>query len=178
MTRLLRALAVLMACAIAASATTIVPMSIEELTRASSSVVEAHALRSWTSWNPQHTLIYTYTTFRVSRTLKGGAENEVTVKQPGGTADGYTQKVSGVRQFQEGEDTLLFLRPSVAADGSQVVVGLMQGNFRVAHMVTGEALVSNGVGEAQQYDRGRIQTFTGSSMRLADAEARIAKAAQ
>lgn len=176
MTRAFRTFIALIVCAVAASATTIVPMSLEELTRAASSVVEAHALRSWTSWNAQHTLIYTYTTFQVSRTLKGATANEVTVKQPGGSADGYTQKVSGVRHFQEGEDALLFLRASVAADGTQVVVGLMQGNFRVARTTAGETLVSNGVVEAQQYDRGRIQTFTGSSMRLGDAEARIARA--
>ena len=176
--RLLRTFLVLVACVTATNATTIVPMSVEELTRASASVIEAHALRSWTSWNAQHTLIYTYTTFQVSRTLKGKSDDVVTVKQPGGSADGYTQKVSGVRHFQEGEDALLFLRPSVAADGTQVVVGLIQGNFRVARTTAGETLVSNGVVEAQQYDRGRVQPFTGSAMRLEDVEARIARAAQ
>lgn len=178
MTGRLGTFALLMGVAVIASATTIVPMSVEELTRAASSVVEAHAVRSWTSWNAQHTLIYTYTSFQVSRTLKGGSASVVTVKQPGGSADGYTQKVSGVRHFQEGEDALLFLRPSSAADGTQVVVGLMQGNFRVARTAAGDSLVSNGVIEAQQYDHGRIQTFTGSSMRLQDAEARIMRAAQ
>lgn len=178
MTRLRRIFLLLFACATVTSATTVVPMSVEELTRASATVVEAHARRSWTSWNAQHTLIYTYTSFQVSRTLKGKPPNVVTVKQPGGSADGYTQKVSGVRHFQEGEDALLFLRPSMAADGTQVVVGLIQGNFRVARTAAGETLVSNGVVEAQQYDGGRVQPFTGSAMRLEDVEARIARAAQ
>jgi len=174
--RSLRSLAILIIFAVAARATTIVPMSVEELTRASSHVVEAHALRSWTSWNAQHTLIYTYTTLQVSRTLKGNAAAEITVKQVGGSADGYTQKVSGVRQFQEGEDTLLFLRPSVAADGTLVVVGLMQGNFRMARSATGETVVSNGVAEAHQYANGHVATFTGTSLRLEDAEARVRSA--
>ena len=178
MTRLLRAFVLLTAAALAANATTIVPMSVEELTRAASNVVEGHAQRSWTSWNAQHTLIYTYTTFQVSRSLKGSAASVLTVKQPGGSADGYTQKVSGVRHFQEGEDALLFLRPSAASDGTQVVVGLIQGNFRMARTAAGETLVSNGVIEAHQYDRGRVQSFAGASMRLEDAEARIVKAAQ
>ncbi len=176
MTRLLRAFLVVLGYAIALSATTIVPMSVEQLTRAASDVVEAHALHSWTSWNAQHTLIYTYTTFQITRSLKGKAANTFTVKQVGGTADGYTQKVAGVRQFQEGEDALLFLRPSVAADGTLVVVGLMQGNFRMSHTASGETLVSNGVSGAQQYDRGRVETFTGSSMKLEDAEARVRSA--
>ena len=177
MKRALSAFVILFGC-IAAVATTIVPMSVEDLTRASSDVVEGRALHSWTSWNAQHTLIYTYTTFQVSRTLKGRSADVVTVKQPGGTADGYTQKVAGVRQFQEGEDALLFLRPSAAADGTQVVVGLLQGNFRIARTTAGETLVSNGVVEAQQYDHGRVQPFNGASMRLEEAEARIARAAQ
>lgn len=176
MKRTLQSLSVVLILTLAASATTIVPMSVEELTRAASHVVEAHALRSWTSWNAQHTLIYTYTTFQVSRTLKGNAADSVTVKQVGGSADGYTQKVSGVRQFQVGEDALLFLRPSVAADGTLVVVGLMQGNFRMAQTASGETLVSNGVAEAHQYDHGRVATYTGSSMRLQDAEARVRSA--
>ncbi len=175
MKRALTAFVSLFGC-IAALATTVVPMSVEELTRSSASVVEAHALQSWTSWNAQHTLIYTYTAFQVGRTLKGKSAAVVTVKQPGGTADGYTQKVAGVRHFQEGEDALLFLRPSLAGDGSQVVVGLIQGNFRIARTAAGETLVSNGVVEAQQYDRGRVQPFNGSLMRLEDAEARIARA--
>ena len=176
MTRNLRVVVVLVMCAIAAAATTIVPMSVEDLTHAASHVVEAHALRSWTSWTAQHTLIYTYTTFQVSRALKGAASGTITVKQAGGSADGYTQKVSGVRQFQAGEDALLFLRPSVAADGTMVVVGLIQGNFRMARTAAGETVVSNGVREASQYEHGRVATFTGTSMRLQDVEARVRSA--
>jgi hypothetical protein len=154
-------------------ATTVVPMSIEDLTRASSDVIEGHATRSWTTWNAQHTLIYTFTTFEVSKKLKGSAPQSVTVKQVGGSADGYTQKVSGVRQFQVGEDALLFLRPSVANDGSLVVVGLIQGNFRMVQSSGGETLVSNGVPGAQQVERGHVETFAGNAMRLTDAEARV-----
>lgn len=159
--------------AAALHATTVVPLSIEDLTRASSDVIEGRATRSWTTWNAQHTLIYTYTTFEVSKNLKGAAAQSVTVKQVGGSADGYTQKVSGVRQFQVGEDALLFLRPSVARDGSLVVVGLIQGNYRMVRAPNGETLVTNGVPGAQQFERGRIERFAGNAMRLSEAEARV-----
>jgi hypothetical protein len=153
-------------------------MSMEDLTRAASHVVEGRALNSWSAWNAQHTLIYTYTTFRVARRLKGGAVTTITVKQLGGSAEGYTQKVAGVRHFQSGEDTLLFLRPSVAADGTLVVVGLMQGNFRMAHAAGGEVVVSNGVYGAASLNRknGAISTFTGMPMTLREAESRVRKA--
>ncbi len=171
------AIAVLLAAA-TATATTVVPMSVEELTRAASHIVEGRALNSWSAWNAQHTLIYTYTNFQVGRSLKGGAVTTITVKQLGGSAGGYTQKVSGVRHFQSGEDALLFLRPSVAADGTLVVVGLMQGNFRMARTAGGEAVVSNGVYGASSLDTrsGAISTFSGSPMTLREAESRVLKA--
>ncbi len=171
------ALAVIVAVTTCA-ATIVVPMSVEELTRAASHVVEGHALNSWSAWNAQHTLIYTYTNFQVTRSLKGAAVETITVKQLGGSAEGYTQKVSGVRHFQAGEDTLLFLRPSVAGDGTLVVVGLMQGNFRMARTSSGEVVVSNGVYGAHALDpqSGAISTFTGLPMKLREAESRIQKA--
>ncbi len=171
------ALAVLLAVTTCA-ATIVVPMSVEELTRAASHVVEGRALNSWSAWNAQHTLIYTYTNFQVARSLKGAAVKTITVKQLGGSAEGYMQKVSGVRHFQAGEDALLFLRPSVAGDGTLVVVGLMQGNFRMARTSGGEVIVSNGVYGAHSLNRqtGAISSFTGMPMKLSEAEGRIQKA--
>ena len=54
------------------------------MTQAASTVVEAHALNSWSAWNPQHTMIYTYTRLQVTNTLKGSPESYILVKQIGG----------------------------------------------------------------------------------------------
>ncbi|MGZ4838903.1 MAG: hypothetical protein ACXVZR_10165 [Terriglobales bacterium] len=161
-----------------AMATTVIPMSVEELTRAASQIVEARALSARSEWNQQHSLIYTYTTFQVTRGLKGAAAQTITVKQLGGSAGGYTQKVSGVHHAQPGEEALLFLRPSEAGDGTYVVVGLIQGNFRVFRASNGEATVSNGIGGAHALARegGRVTEFTGAAMPLGQAEARIQRA--
>jgi hypothetical protein len=166
---------VLLACATAASATTVVPMSLEELTRAASDVVEARAVSSRSAWNPQHTLIYTYTTFQVTRGLKGSVAQTITVKQLGGTAGGYMQKVAGVHHPQAGEEALLFLRPSAARDRTYVIVGLIQGNLRMYTAADGRAMVTNGISGAQALERGtsRVTEFAGSPMPLAEAEARI-----
>src|SRR5690349_12729374 len=80
------------------NATTVFPMSVERLTDISSDVVVAHALKSWSAWNAQHTIIITYTQFAVDNRLKGNAGSTVTVKTPGGSAEGYSQHVAGVRQ--------------------------------------------------------------------------------
>ncbi len=169
--------AMLFACAVALSATTVIPMSVEQLTRAADNVVEARAVRSHSAWNEQHTLIYTYTTYQVTRRLKGAAAQTITVKQLGGSAGGYTQHVAGIHYAQAGEDALLFLRPSVAGDGTLVVVGLIQGNFRVFRVSDGTSMVSNGVAGAEQFERGsgKIGEFSGAAMSLAEAEARVGR---
>lgn len=166
-------IALFLGCAAGASATTVIPMSVEELARSASDVVEARALSSRSAWNAQHTLIYTYTTFQVTRALKGAAAQTVTVKQLGGSAEGYTQKVAGVHHAQAGEEALLFLRASVADDGTYVIVGLIQGNFRMFRASDGHTMVSNGVAGAKAAQGGPVSEFTGSPMSLSQAEARI-----
>ena len=161
------------------SATTVLPVSVEQLTRNSSHVVEAVAADSWARWDSQHRFIYTYTPFRVTASLKGNPPADLVVKQLGGSAEGYTQKVAGVRGWQTGEKAVLFLRPSVQNDGSFEITALIQGNFRVRPSSTGETLVSNGVQGLASYQSssGGVTTFRGSGMRLEDLESRVRQAA-
>ncbi|HXZ79578.1 MAG TPA: hypothetical protein VEG30_06590 [Terriglobales bacterium] len=170
--RMVRIFAACVLCLILRSnlnATMIVPISVEELTRRASDVVEATVLNSWSAWNPQHTLIYTYTQMQVIQSLKGTSQS-ITVKQIGGKVGNVTQKVAGVRQFQIGEQAMLFLRPSQAGDGTHVIVGLMQGNFRIARSTTGEMIASNGVSGVHSLQQGKVEHYAGASMRLADLE--------
>jgi len=164
----------------AAQATMVKPMSVEDLTTAASAVVEGQATETWASWNAAHSRIYTYTRVRVSRALKGTPAETIVVKQLGGSADGYTQHVAGVRPMQTGEEALLFLRPSEAHDGTMVVVGLMQGQFRVARDATsGTTVASNGVigAEEVQSANGKIVPYRGSSLTLQQIEQRVKKVA-
>ena len=162
------------------SATTIVPVSVERLTRESSHIVEGQASESWSQWNPQHSLIFTYTRFQVARALKGQAPVTIVVKQPGGSAEGYTQKIAGVRHWKAGDQAVLFLRPSQEMDGSLEVTGLMQGNFLVHKSDTGEIIVSNGVPDVSAYQASSnaVTQYRGSGMRLDELESRIRKVAQ
>ncbi len=173
-----RLVVILVAMAAVCGATTIIPMSVEDLARASTHIAEARVLDTWSAWNPQHTLIYTYSHVQVVRTLKGNNTGTFVVKQVGGSAGGYTQKVAGVRQLIPGEDTLLFLRSSQVGDGTLVVVGLMQGNFRIYSASSGRVMVSNGIPAVSAVQRGQIASFTGAAMPLDQMEARIRKAMQ
>jgi len=151
------------------SATMIVPISVEELTRRASDVVEATAINSWSAWNPQHTLIYTYTQMQVTQSLKGNSQT-FTIKQIGGKVGDVTQKVAGVRHFQSGEQAMLFLRRSDAGDRTHVIVGLIQGNFRIARSANGEMVASNGVSGVHSLQQGKVEHYAGSTMRLRDLE--------
>jgi hypothetical protein len=160
------------------AATTITPMSVERLTQASTHVVMGQAAESWSQWNPEHTQIFTYTRFRVTKSLKGSASNTVVVKQMGGRAGGYEQKVAGVRELQSGERAVLFMHPSQSADGTLVVTGLMQGNFRVMESAKGQATVSNGVIGVNQYhaESGTIGHYSGTHMPLSQLETLVRSA--
>ena len=165
-------------CTSIAAATTVKPMSIEDLTAAASTIVEGQATQSWSAWNPQHTLIYTFTRVRVSKTLKGSADETLLVKQLGGSAEGYTQKVAGVHPMRTGDDAVLFLRPSEARDGTMVIVGLMQGNFRIEREArTGAAVVNNGVADVHQSSSNGTTEYRGEKLTLSQLEALVRKAA-
>jgi|SRR3954470_8884354 hypothetical protein len=170
-------LAMLLACGLSLSATTIVPMSVEELTRASTNVVVAQAVDSHSEWNADKTLIFTITTFQVSESLKGEAAKTIVVRQMGGRVPNYEQKVAGVRHWQAGEQAVLFLRPSPAGDGTMAVAGLMQGDFRVIQSAD-KTIVSNGVPGVEAYDPSKHSTgeFSGTKMTLDDLRSRVMKA--
>lgn len=160
------------------SATTIIPMSVEQLASKATAVVEAQAISSESRWNAEHTRIYTYTKFRLAKTLRGYAARLITVKTWGGSAEGYTQKIAGVRaSWPEGERAVLFLRPSLEHDGTMVVVGLMQGDFRVLEE-NGTTFVSNGVGAGEMVEAlnpatQSIEHYTGAKMTIDQLEQRV-----
>jgi hypothetical protein len=172
--------ALLLPAAITALATTVLPMSIESLTAASSHVVEGVPMQTWSQWNPQHTMILTYSKFQVQRTLKGTAPPMLIVKQLGGRVGTTVQKVAGVRNLQPGEQTVLFLRPGDENDGTLVITGLMQGNFSVRFAQDGTLIATNGMPDVHAYSvsTGEITSYQGNRLRLDELEARVHKAAQ
>jgi hypothetical protein len=114
----------------------------------------------------------------VQRALKGDAGDTIFVKQMGGTSGVYQQKVAGVRYWQEGEQSVLFIHPAQSDDHRYVITGLMQGSFMVKSTGS-DPEVSNGIQgvEAVDAQTKTIKTFRGATMRLSQLEARVKKAA-
>lgn len=157
--------------------TTIIPRSVEELTRDSSDVIVGRAGQPRAIWNAAHSMIYTLTPVTIERTLKGGSKRQVMISQMGGRLDGIETKVAGVRQFQADERAALFLRPSEDMPGTYFVTGLMQGRFTIA-IRDGQEVVSNGVQGVEVLDRATqtIGEFHGAEMTLRQLESRVRKA--
>jgi len=157
-------------------ATTVVPASVERLTAQSTQVSLARAIDNRATWDASHSRIYTLTRFQPVRQMKGSLPATFTVKRLGGHLDGYNMKVAGVRGWEPGENAVLFLQPD--ADGSFIVTGLMQGDFRISRASSGDLMVSNGVRGARQLDAtGQVTEFHGAHMSLSELEQRVRKAA-
>ena len=75
-------------------------------------VVAGTIERMESTWNHDHSRIYTRVTMRVERVLSGQAGRRIVFRIPGGTIGDTTVMVSEMPHFREGEDTVVFLRGS------------------------------------------------------------------
>ena len=114
----------------AARATTIIPMSDEDLAASSQAIVEGRCVEVQAAWNDAHTAIYTFVTFDVTRVHKGDLEpGRIVIKQLGGqTADAATV-VWGAPYWQRNWAMLLYLDPDT--DGALHVAHWSLGYFRI-----------------------------------------------
>lgn len=114
-----------------AAATTVAPLSVEQVTDASDLIVRGTVEESWVDPDGNGRL-YTRVLVQVTEVLKGGADvgDYVTVESPGGTLDGQSLGVPGAPRYSLGEDTLLFLTDKPAR-GVYGTVGLTLGKYTV-----------------------------------------------
>ena len=113
-----------------ARASTVVSMSLDQLTQASSDIVQAHVVNQVSCWNDVHTQVLTITTMAVSQVFKGNASSTVEIEQLGGTLGNMRVFVPGDISFQPQGEYVLFLEPAPASSHYRVV-GMTQGAYRV-----------------------------------------------
>jgi hypothetical protein len=120
--------AMLVAGAMAARATTLLRMSLAQLSQTARLIVRAQCLGSATEWDAGE--IWTVTTFRAEDIWRGAiAGPQFTVRLIGGRAGNFTSSVSGVPRFRPGEEVVLFLEKT--GRGDFTVVSWEQGTFRI-----------------------------------------------
>lgn len=112
----------------AANATTLVRMTVREMTQAAELVVRARCVENVAKWDARE--IWTFTTFEIEEAWKGSPPREIVVRLLGGTTAELTSSVDGAPRFHAGEEVVLFLASTGRGDYS--VVSWMQGTFRVA----------------------------------------------
>jgi hypothetical protein len=106
-------------------------MSLDQLAEASTEIIRAHMVSQQTVWNPQHTRIYTYTTLALDQTYKGDPPSLPVIQQPGGTVGKTRVFVAGTVQFHAQTGYLLFLERSSADSSKFLLVGMVQGAYRI-----------------------------------------------
>jgi hypothetical protein len=117
--------------AASASATTLVRMSLDQLAEASTEIIRGHVVSQQTLWNSQHTRVYTYTTLALDQTYKGNPPSFPVVQQPGGTVGKVRVFVAGTVQFHAQAGYMLFLERSAADPSKFLLVGMVQGAYRI-----------------------------------------------
>lgn len=112
-----------------ANATTMIPLSVDQLVDAADEVVKGTVTEVWTEPDSKTGLVWTYAQIEVSKSLKGNPGSIVIIEQPGGKWGTKSAAVEGVARFSVGEEGYFFVEH--LASGHNVSVGMSQGKFNI-----------------------------------------------
>jgi hypothetical protein len=110
-----------------AEATTIVPLTTDQLVDASDTVVRGTVTEVWTERDPDSGYVWTHAQVEVSNVLKGDDAELLIIQQPGGEWAGSATTVAGTARFSVGEDAYFFVEH--LESGRSVTTGMFQGKF-------------------------------------------------
>ena len=110
-------------------ASVVIPATLDELAGEADLIVHARVARVDTRQAPGTLRVERVVTLAVVRALKGSPGEALQLVLPGGTFGRYRTVVPGVPEIAEGEEAVLFLRPSPT--GATHLVGFSQGFLRV-----------------------------------------------
>ena len=159
-----------------AAATTLLRMSLSQITRAAKVIVRARCVANSTVWDEGE--IWTRTTFDVEESWSGPpGSRQIAVRLLGGSLGNITSHVSGIPRFQPGEDTVLFLEAS--RNGDFAIVSWQQGTFRIRpNAAMGEEIVVQDTASVLTYDpvTRRFEAAGIRAMALADFRSQVVAA--
>jgi hypothetical protein len=149
-------------------ATTVAPLSFEELVNASSAVVYGRVTDVHAQWTADRRFIESVVSVEVIKGMKGSAGESISFTVPGGQVGRYLNVIPGAPVFAPGDLAVFFL----TAHGARmpVTTGLTQGIYRVQRDASsGSMLVAPPVLDAGPIVRGDVRrkavslaTFEGS----------------
>jgi hypothetical protein len=138
-----------------ADATTLVPLSFEQLVNASQSVFYGRVSDVRAQWTADRRFIESVVTVEILRGMKGSASETIEFTVPGGQVGRYLNVIPGAPSFARGDLAVFFL----TAQGPRlpVTTGLTQGIYRVRPGASGEMMVLPPVVEAGRIVRGDVR---------------------
>jgi hypothetical protein len=123
-----------------AAATTLAPLSFEQLVHESASVVYGRVTEVRSQWTDDRRFIESVVSIEILKGMKGGARERIAFTVPGGQVGRYVNVIPGAPVFAAGDMAVFFL----TARGARlpVTTGLTQGIYRVQRDArSGEMLV-------------------------------------
>jgi len=97
------------------------------------------------SWNETRTRIYTIATIQVEETIKGGGQNHVDVRYPGGEVGDVGELYSHMPTFANNEEVLVFLKRDENSPAYKVLNGEEGKLTVIADPKTGEKVVGQNI---------------------------------
>ncbi len=116
-----------------ASASMMLPMTVDELSEGADLVVRGRVASAESKPSVDGLRISTIVRLDVDEAWKGSPGASLEIRVPGGSFEGITQVVTGMPRFTVGEETVVFLRYADRARGAGItqVVGMAQGKLQV-----------------------------------------------
>jgi hypothetical protein len=112
------------------AATTMIPLTVEQMVDVSSTVIRGTVTEVWTEPDPTSKSVWTYAQVEVDKVLKGSTYTDVLVlEQPGGLWGTSETIVEGVARFSVGEEGYFFVEQ--LASGRSVTAGMFQGKYNI-----------------------------------------------
>ena len=111
-----------------AEATSMAPLTIEQMVDASDGIVRGKVTEVWTEPDPNTKMVWTHAQVEVSSVLKGDHTEVIVLEQPGGSWGTTKAIVESVARFSVGEEGYFFVEH---LSERSVPVGMFQGKFNV-----------------------------------------------
>lgn len=109
--------------------TAMIKMSVEQLTEGADTIVLGSVISQESSWNDEHSAIYTDVTVAVEEIIKGSPGGVVTFRIAGGIVGEIGMRTSNDPVFKDGEEVIIFLSTNGTLSS---VVGRSQGKYTVS----------------------------------------------
>jgi hypothetical protein len=121
-------------------ATTVAPLSFEQLVNASAAVVYGRVIDVRPQWTGDRRFIESVVSIEVLRGMKGSAHETIAFTVPGGQVGRYRNVIPGAPSFNQGDLAVVFL--TALGPRLPVTTGFTQGIYRVQRDArSGEMLV-------------------------------------